>query len=101
MGDAMNDQYADSRTLQSNVENCQKEAASIQSELDRAVQNFGQGMQRGMETCQRQAQASMSNGGSESGQFFAFISITVDDSSNLIFASSSASRTDSRHSWLN
>ena len=69
MGDAMNDQYADSRTLQSNVENCQKEAASIQSELDRAVQNFGQGMQRGMETCQRQAQASMSNGGSESGQF--------------------------------
>ena len=69
MGDAMSDQYADSRTLQSNVESCQKEAASIQSELDRAVQNFGQGMQRGMETCQRQAQATMSSGGNESGEF--------------------------------
>lgn len=73
MGDAMNDQYADSKAIQAKLADCQKESAAIQAELDRAVQNFGQSMQRGMETCQRQAQDTMSRGGSESAAQSAFM----------------------------
>merc|ERR1712219_16230 len=73
MGDVMGDQYADNQAIQTQLQDCQKEAAAVQAELDRAVQNFGQGMQRGMETCQRQAQASMSDGGTESAAQAAFM----------------------------
>lgn len=62
MGDVMGDQYADSKQIQESLGGCQKEAAQVQAELDRAVQNFGQGMQRGMETCQRQVQQAMQAG---------------------------------------
>lgn len=62
MGDVMGDQYADNKQIQENLAGCQKEAAAIQAELDRAVQNFGQGMQRGMESCQRQVQQAMQSG---------------------------------------
>ena len=67
----MGDQYADNQAIQAQLQDCQKDAAAVQAELDRAVQNFGQGMQRGMETCQRQVQQAMQSGSiTEQGNFY-------------------------------
>ena len=74
MGEVMGDQYADNKQIQESLAGCQKEAAAIQAELDRAVQNFGQGMQRGMESCQRQVQQAMQSG-----------SITEQGTKNLMY----------------
>merc|ERR1712147_174097 len=59
---AMQQIGAEMEQVQESLAGCQKEAAAIQAELDRAVQNFGQGMQRGMESCQRQVQQAMQSG---------------------------------------
>ena len=94
MGDVMGDQYADNQTIQTQLQDCQKDAAAVQAELDRAVQNFGQGMQRGMEACQRQVQGAMQSGSiTEQGMF------TIFSESALTFGYYPISRTNSNRTY--